>query len=117
MPRNPKDAAAATEQRDRLDLLEPAADRAIAAALATGAVKYGRRNFTAPGTEIEARTYIAAMRRHLAAWLDGEDNAPDSGLHHLAHVGASVHVVLAAIDAGTFVDDREVYRTERATSL
>jgi hypothetical protein len=101
---NPKDAQAAREGRSRLDLLEPTAERQIAAALATGADKYGIRNFTS--SEISARTYLAAMRRHIDAWLDGEDADAESGLHPLAHVGANVHVVLAAIDAGSLVDDR-----------
>lgn len=103
---NPKDAAAAQEARVRLDLLEPAADEQIAAALANGADKYGLRNFVQPDNEISLRTYIAAMRRHLNALLRGEDDAADSGLHHLAHIGANVHVLLAAREAGTLVDDR-----------
>jgi hypothetical protein len=102
---NPKDEAAKNEDRVPLDLLEPVADEQIARALQQGAQKYGRRNFTK--TPIEARVYGAAMRRHLAAWLEGEDNAPDSGVHHLGHVGACVHVVLKAIESGSFVDDRE----------
>lgn len=101
---NPKDAAAGAEDRAPLDLLEPAADEAVARALGFGAEKYGVRNYTQ--VPIRARVYIAAMRRHLAAWLDGEDYASDSGLHHLAHVGANVHVAMAAMAAGTFIDDR-----------
>lgn len=103
-PVNPKDIAAQTEGRARLDLLEPAADEQIVRALAAGADKYGLRNFTI--SQIEARTYVAAMRRHLTAFLRGEDFAEDTGFHHLAHVGANVHVVLAAIEASTFIDDR-----------
>jgi hypothetical protein len=49
------------------------------------------------------------MKRHIAAWLDGEDDAPDSGVNHLAHVGASVHILLKAMECGSFVDDREGY--------
>jgi len=102
---NPKDEAAVAEERARLDLLEPVAEAQIAKALAFGADKYGIRNFTL--SDIKARTYVAAMKRHIDAWLDGEDDAPDSGVHHLAHVAASVHVVLAAMAAGRFQDDRQ----------
>lgn len=105
-PINPKDKAAAAEGKPRLDLLEPVAERDIAKALAFGADKYGVRNFVT--ASINARVYVAAMKRHIDAWLDGEDYAEDSGVHHLGHVGANVHVALAAIAAGTFVDDRGV---------
>jgi hypothetical protein len=104
---NPKDEAAKHEDRVPLDLLEPVADEQIARALQQGAQKYGRRNFVQ--TPIEARVYVAAMKRHIAAWLDGEDDAPDSGVNHLAHVGASVHILLKAMECGSFVDDREGY--------
>ena len=104
MPVNPKDIEARTKGKTRLDLLEPVAERAIADALAFGADKYGVRNYVkAP---IEARVYVAAMKRHIDAWLEGEDVAADSGVHHLGHIGANVHVALAAIAAGSFVDDR-----------
>jgi hypothetical protein len=104
MSKNPKDEAAHSLDKTRLDLLEPVADEQIARALAFGADKYGIRNFTQ--TPIEARVYVAALRRHIDAWLNGRDIDRDSGLHPLAHVGANVHVVLAAIEAGTFIDDR-----------
>lgn len=101
---NPKDQLARVEAKPRLDLLEPVADEAIAAALADGLAKYGHRNYAK--TPVSLRVYLAAIRRHVAAYLAGEDDAPDSGLHHLAHVGANVHVILAAAQAGTLVDDR-----------
>lgn len=102
--KNPKEIDAHSNDKVPLDLLEPAADEAIARALAFGAEKYGLRNFTQ--SPIKARVYIGAIRRHVAAWLSGEEIAEDSRLHHLAHVGACVHVVLAAMEAGTFEDDR-----------
>jgi len=104
---NPKDVDAQKNGKAPLDMLEPVADDAISRALAFGAGKYGVRNYT--DTPINARVYVAAIRRHMAAWILGEDVAEDSGLHHLAHVGANVHVALAAMDAGTFVDDRRPY--------
>lgn len=101
---NPKDVEALKLGKAPLDLLEPVADEAVSRALAFGAGKYGVRNYVE--SPIAARVYVAAMRRHLAAWLRGEDVAEDSGVHHLAHVGANVHCCLAAIEAGTFIDDR-----------
>jgi hypothetical protein len=101
---NPKDIAATRDQKPPLDLLEHVADIAISQALHTGAVKYGRKNFrTIP---IQATVYGGAIRRHIGAWLDGQDLDPESGFSHLAHIGANVHVLLAALDAGTFNDNR-----------
>jgi hypothetical protein len=101
---NPKDVEARRLGKVPLDLLEPVADEQIALALADGASKYGVRNYTE--SPIEARVYIAAIKRHLDAWLEGEDLAKDSLVHHLGHIGANVHVALAAIEAGTFIDNR-----------
>lgn len=101
---NPKDIEAQKVDKAPLDLLEPAGDEAGARALAFGAGKYGIRNYIE--SPIAARVYVAAMRRHLTAWLKGEDYAEDSGVHHLGHVIANCHIALAAIEAGTFIDDR-----------
>lgn len=104
---NPKDAAAHAEMRTPLDLLEPVSEAQIAKVMHFGAHTkgYGIRNYL--DSPIRARTYYAAMRRHLDAWLEGEEVAPDSQLHHLAHIGANVQILLAAIHYGTFIDDRE----------
>jgi hypothetical protein len=102
---NPKDLAAMRDKKPQLDLLEHAADVEIARVMATGAAKYGRKNYlTSP---ISVTVYGGAIRRHVGAWLAGEDLDPESGISHLAHIGANVHVVLAAMEAGTFTDDRD----------
>ena len=101
---NPKDVEAQKTNKAPLDLLEPVANEEISRALAFGAEKYGTRNYI--HSPIAARVYVAAIMRHAAAWLRGEDVADDSGVHHLGHIGANVHVALAAIEAGTFIDDR-----------
>jgi hypothetical protein len=101
---NPKAAQATRDGKVPLDLIEYAAEVEIAKAMHTGAVKYGRRNYRT--IEIHATTYIAALKRHIGAWASGEDLDPESGLSHLAHIGANVNVLLGAIDAGTFHDDR-----------
>jgi len=73
-------------------------------AMMQGDDKYGAYNWRK--TKVQARTYIAAAMRHLAAWLDGEEDAPDSGIHHLAHARASLGVVMDAQVCGMMVDDR-----------
>jgi hypothetical protein len=112
---NPKDVEASALNKPRLDLLEPAANEAAAAALANGADRYGVRNYRR--SPISYRVYLAAMLRHIAALLRGEDYAPDSGVHHLGHLDANVHVVTGAIEAGTLVDDRRPEDEPQTTDL
>lgn len=102
---NPKEIAAAQDGKPPLELLEHVADCEIAMALAEGARKYGKKNFRHGGA-INASVYGGAIRRHIGAWLAGEDIDVDSGLSHLAKIGACVHVLFAAMDAGMYVDDR-----------
>lgn len=100
---NPKAVASTRDSKAPLDLLEGLANELTARALQTGAEKYGRKNYrTIP---IFLSTYVAAIKRHVDALSDGENYDPESGLPHLAHVGANVHVVLGAQDAGTLVVD------------
>ena len=80
------------------------AEAQIAAVLGHGATKYGPWNWRS--TPIHATSYIAAIRRHLVAWLDGEDNDPESGLSHLAHVAAGLMILMDAEAVKTLVDDR-----------
>lgn len=101
---NPKQLAATRDKKPPLHLLEYVADCEIAAALSHGAEKYGRKNFHE--TPILANVYGGAIRRHIGQWLNEEDLDSDSGLSHLAHIGANIHVLFAAMAAGTFVDDR-----------
>lgn len=85
----------------------------IALALWQGVLKYGAFNWrTKP---VDACTYISAMRRHLDAYADGEDFAPD-GTHHLAHVAASCAILLDAgntstADGGRALIDNRVKRS------
>lgn len=101
---NPKADAATRDSKAPLDLLEHVANVKAAFALKDGAVKYGKKNYrTIP---IYASTYIAAIARHAGLYADGEDVAEDSGVDHLAHIMANVHVMYGAMSAGVFVDDR-----------
>ena len=104
MSENPKEHAALRDAKPPLDLLEFPAMAEIAWAMKNGADKYGKANYqTIP---ISARVYAAACIRHLLQFLDGEDVAEDSGLHHFAHVGANVNIFFKALADGNLVDDR-----------
>lgn len=72
--------------------------------LLEGMTKYGRSNFREMG--VRSSIYYDACRRHLDAWFEGEDNAPDSGLPHLAHALACLAIIVDAQAAGKLNDDR-----------
>lgn len=101
MSDNPKMLQAIAEGKAPLDYLDPAADEEIAWTLKGGAEKYGRQNFRDADTEMKLTTYIGAIKRHVAAMQKGQMYDPDDGRHHMAHIGACVHVVIGALDAGT----------------
>lgn len=76
----------------------------MSAALADGARKYGPFNWRS--TEVKASIYISAIRRHLDAWVDGEDRSSDANVHHFGHAMAGLAILLDAMECGTLVDDR-----------
>lgn len=85
--------------------MPPALSIEAAKALAQGASKYGPFNWRT-GPRITMSLYLAAIRRHLDAFQDGEDDAPDSGISHLAHIAATVGILLDALALGNALDDR-----------
>src|ERR1700677_4924809 len=52
-----------------------------------GAKKYSRGNFKAG---FKYTRSLAAALRHIFAYLNGEDNDPESGLSHLGHAICSI---------------------------
>lgn len=99
---NPKDRLGSAKVD--LSLLPPAGVIHAAHAMMDGAVKYGPYNWRQK--KVRARVYIAAARRHLDSYLDGEETAADSDVHHLGHAIACCAIILDAMESGTLVDDR-----------
>ncbi len=99
---NPKDAAAL--RRVPLHIYPPVGHIYGTMACLDGARKYGPYNWRE--RSISLTQYVGAMLRHLHALLDGEDDARDSGLPHLAHVNATSAIMLDAKAAGALLDDR-----------
>ena len=99
---NPKDLIGS----DKLPLhLFPTSAKAYGVlGLLDGMLKYGRSNWRAVG--IRASIYYDAVGRHLDAWFEGEDDAPDSGLPHLAHAIAGIAIIIDATVKGNMTDDR-----------
>lgn len=101
-PTNPKDAIGT----DKLPLeLVPDVIPAYAAlGFLEGATKYGRFNWRAAG--VRSSIYVAAARRHLSKWWNGEDADPTTQVPHLASVLACIGIILDADASGKLTDDR-----------
>lgn len=101
-PTNPKDRAATS----RIDLtLFP--DTAVvygALAMTEGDLKYGGFNYRPAG--VLASVYVAAARRHLSKWYNGEESDPKTGVPHLASVLGCIAVIVDSIECGVLQDDR-----------
>lgn len=99
---NPKDRAATS----RLDLsLFP--DTAVAygaLAMTEGDAKYGGYNYRVAG--VRASVYVAAARRHLAKWFNGEWCDPKTEVPHLASVLGCMAILVDAIECDKLNDDR-----------
>ena len=101
------DAALAVKaDKVQLTLIPPTALRQEARAMENG-LKYGRCSYREPGV-ITANGMIDAVLRHIMDWMEGEENAPDSGVHHLAHARAGLGIILDTQERGVLTDDRKI---------
>lgn len=99
---NPKNLVGA--KKAPLRLVPPALFIGAAEALENGAQKYGPQNWR--DQPVSAVTYVEAALRHLLAYLDGEDTAPDTGIHHVKHAVAGLGILLDCLGLETLIDDR-----------
>lgn len=67
----------------RYDLVPPEFEDALAEVYGRGARKYADRNWE---KGYKWGLSVAALRRHLKAWLMGESIDPETGAYHLAQV-------------------------------
>lgn len=103
-PPNPKQAYG--DKKVPMHTVPPALVIGAARAFGEGAVKYGAFNWR--NTKVEAMTYVGAIQRHLAAFVDGEDVDPESanGKLHLDGIAACVGILLDAYHGGFLIDNR-----------
>ncbi|QRY51775.1 dATP/dGTP diphosphohydrolase domain-containing protein [Mycolicibacterium septicum] len=99
---NPKDAIGVTKAPFSTVPAQVVAEAGLA--LLEGAVKYGRHNYRAAG--VRASVYYDAAFRHLAAWWEGQDIDPDSGLPHVVKAIACLMVLRDGQIQENWVDDR-----------
>jgi len=101
---NPKDIAGS--KKCPMHLLPPVALEKTAWVHGIGAAKYQKFNWR--DKQISASQYVAAIMRHLMAWHYGQDDDTESGITHLAHIGATVNILMDSEDNGCLIDDRPV---------
>lgn len=102
LPPNPKAKFGA--QKPNLALIPGSAQVAEALALEDGARKYGAFNWRESAVEI--MTYVAAIRRHLDAYVDGDENTTDTNVPNLGAIRACCAVLIDAAASGTLIDNR-----------
>lgn len=99
---NPKDILGS--RRVSLTKIPPIALIHVADAMMDGATKYDPYNWRAK--DITLLGYIDAAFRHILAYMEGENQASDSGAHHLGHAMATLAILLDAEAHGNLIDDR-----------
>jgi len=99
---NPKDAIGS--KKAPLSTLSMPVCFEVAAGMLEGGCKYGRHNYRVIG--VRSSVYYDATMRHLAAWWEGQDIDPDSGIHHVSKAIASLFVLRDAMIHGKVYDDR-----------
>ncbi len=90
----------------RLSLVPPSLSYYAAATLTYGAVKYEANNWRKAGSW---SSVMDSFERHYAAFKTGEDDDPESGLPHLAHMAANIAFLIEFFDKGLGTDDRFRY--------
>jgi hypothetical protein len=110
--RNLKNAAAAG--KPPITAVPMVALLALGAAMQDGANKYEKFNWR--DTEVDTDVFLNAIFRHFAAWSEGEEFAPDSGVHHLAHIMAGCAILIDAQYTGVLVDKRNITHTNPVTN-
>jgi hypothetical protein len=93
--------------KPRTDLLSTKWLLGVARVLGYGAKKYAPHNWR---EGIEHSRLIAAALRHLLAYLDGEDDDPETGLCHIYHASCCLMFLAELRTTRPELDDR--YKSE-----
>jgi len=99
---NPKDLVGA--KKAPMDLVPAAGAIMSAPAHHNGMLKYGAFNWREQ--PVQLMTYLAAIQRHKDAFVDGQDLAEDTGIHHLSHMLAGMNIIADALALGNLIDNR-----------
>ena len=77
-----------------MELLPTEALESIAEVMTFGAKKYGDHNWR---NGLDWTRLVGSSMRHLSSWVGGEELDPESGLSHIAHLGANVLMLMTSI--------------------
>jgi len=94
-----------SSNKPAVNQLPPAGRIHGALALAFGAEVHGGGYNWRDG-QSDYMVVLDAIERHILCLIDGEDCAPDSGVHHLGHIVANASILLDAFENGTLIDNR-----------
>lgn len=83
-------------------LIPPKGEWELAKAMTNG-LKYGKWNYMGG---IEATRIISAVKRHVNLFMQGENVAEDSQVHHLAHAAAGCLMLIDILHNNPEMDDR-----------
>lgn len=84
-----------------------------AAVMAFGASKYGRDNWR---SGIAWSRCLDAALRHIIAFVDGEENDPETGICHLAHARCNLAFLIEYQKTHPELDDRHGSKTGKHVS-
>ena len=101
-PTNPKDIIGSGKLP--LELVPDSMVAYASLSFLEGALKYGRFNWRAAG--VRSSIYVAAAKRHLAKWWNGEECDPDTKVPHLSSVLACIAIIIDADVSDQLNDDR-----------
>lgn len=94
------------DKKPPLGLIPPPAILELGVRMGEGARKYGPYNWREKG--VNSMTYVAAINRHLMAYLDGEDIDPECpyGSSHMSAIMACAAILIDCGARGNLIDDR-----------
>lgn len=90
-------------EKTRVDLLDPSWLEGVGEVLKFGAKKYAVQNWRGG---ISIHRLVGACLRHVFAFLRGESNDPESGLHHLLHASCCIMFAYWTVINKPEMDDR-----------
>ena len=99
------ESMAIANAKPMLTLIPTTAIRQEARAMEDGYRKYGRETWRMANV-VSSLSLMDKALRHIYHWIEGEETAKDSGVHHLAHARAILGIALDSLERGSINDDR-----------
>lgn len=98
------------EEKPDFSLISSIGLTEIVRVMTFGKKKYGSNNWRGG---IAWTRIIAAVLRHIFAWLRGETYDPESNINHLAHAGCGILMLLEYSITHKDLDDRYKFKKDK----